>query len=115
MKRGSSPAISKPSSGISSGVLVSPKPLASEPDAVAIENLLSSYWQNFHPIYPIIHRGTFDLDKDRMLSRAMAAIGSQYLNTKPAIVDGRQIHEMHEACRKEIDLVNMHSWSKHVI
>jgi hypothetical protein len=30
-------------------------------------------------------------------------------------VDGRQIHEIHEACRKEIDLVNIPPWSEHLI
>jgi hypothetical protein len=103
----STPAVSKPSSRIKPEVFISPISLISQPDTAGIENLLSSYWENFHPIYPIVHRGTFDPDKDRTLCLAMAAIGSQYLHTKSANVDGRQIHEIHEACRKEIDLVNI--------
>jgi len=75
-------------------------------DAIEMENALSSYWQNFHPIYPIIHRGTFDPAKDRTLSLAMTAIGLQYLLAKSGNGDGRRIHEIHEACREEIDQVN---------
>jgi hypothetical protein len=73
-------------------------------DTPKIEHLLLSYWENFHPIYPIIHRATFDPNNDTTLCRAMAAIGLQYLHAKSADADGTQIHE---ACRKEIDLVNV--------
>jgi hypothetical protein len=116
------PAASKPSSKIQEGLaFISPTPprlqldiaelkhlLPIPPtlrlDTSIIELLLSSYWENFHPIYPIVHRATFDPNKDTTLCRAMAAIGSQYLHTKPADTDGTQIHE---ACLKEIDLVNI--------
>jgi hypothetical protein len=37
-----------------------------------------SYWASFDPLYPIIHRGTFNASENRLLAFAMAAIGTQY-------------------------------------
>jgi hypothetical protein len=114
-------AVSKPSSKIDQGLeFISPTPptlqlgitelehlLPSLPtlrlDTTKIELLLLSYWENFHPIYPIVHRALFDLDKDTTLCHTMAAIDSQYLHTKSADTDGTKIHE---ACLKETDPVN---------
>ena len=102
----STPAVFKPSSEIKPETFMPPISLISQPDAAGIENLLSSYWQNFHPIYPIVHRATFDPDKDSTLLLAMTSIGSQYLYPKFTNMD-IQIHEIHEECREKIDLVNI--------
>lgn len=63
---------------------------------------LSSYWQYFHPLFPIIHRPTFDRTDDNLLKIAMAAIGTQYYDSAEARTKGS---ELNEACRKGIDLV----------
>jgi Fungal specific transcription factor domain len=72
---------------------------------------LSSYWQYFHPLFPIIHRPTFDRTEDNLLRIAMAAIGTQYHDSVEARTKGS---EFNEACRKGIDLVSsplMHACS----
>ena len=65
---------------------------------------LSSYWQYFHPLFPIIHRPTFDRTEDNLLNIAMAAIGTQYHDSPEARTQGS---EFNEACRKGIELVSM--------
>jgi hypothetical protein len=64
---------------------------------------LSSYWQSFHQLFPIIHHPTFDPIEDSLLTSAMAAIGTQYHDTLEARATGS---ELNEACRKGIDLVS---------
>ena len=64
---------------------------------------LSSYWQSFHKLFPIIHQATFDPIVDSLLTSAMAAIGTQYHDTFEARTKGS---ELNEACRKGIDLVS---------
>jgi Fungal specific transcription factor domain len=70
-----------------------------------IDVYLSSYWQCFHPLFPIIHRPTFEHVEDDLLRTAMAAIGTQYHNTPEARAKGS---ELNEACKKGIDLVSPH-------
>jgi len=67
-----------------------------------VETYLSSYWQNFHRLFPIIHRPTFDRTEDNLLKTAMAAIGTQYHDSPEARAKGA---ELNEACRRRIDLV----------
>jgi hypothetical protein len=74
------------------------------PPGSALDAYMSSYWQYFDPLWPIIHRATFDPTKDSLLSSAMAAIGTQYHSTQDARSWG---YELNEACKKEIELVRM--------
>jgi hypothetical protein len=64
---------------------------------------VSSYWQYFHPHFPIIHRPTCNYIEDSLLTYAMAAIGTQYQNSPEARTKGI---ELNETCRKNIDLVS---------
>jgi hypothetical protein len=68
-----------------------------------LDTYLSSYWKYFHPLFPIIHRPTFDRTEDNLLKIAMAAIGTQYHDSYEARVKGS---ELNEACRKGIELVS---------
>lgn len=65
---------------------------------------LSSYWKFFHPLFPIIHRPTFEHAEDDLLRIAIAAIGTQYHDTPEARTKGS---ELNEACKKGIDLVSL--------
>ena len=67
-----------------------------------LDTYVSSYWQNFHQLFPIIHRPTFDRIEDNLLKSAMAAIGTQYHDSPEARAKGS---ELNEACRRGIDLV----------
>jgi hypothetical protein len=61
--------------------------LASVPDYVEV------YWQKFHQLYPIVHRATFESAAEDVLRYAMAAVASQYLDTKEDRLRGSQLHE----------------------
>jgi hypothetical protein len=67
-----------------------------------LDGYICSYWQFFDNLFPIIHRGTFDLTEDSLLSSAMAAMGTQYHDTPEARQKGV---ELNEYCRKSIGLV----------
>jgi hypothetical protein len=64
---------------------------------------LETYWQSFHQMYPVVHRGTFDSTADNLLTSAMAAIGTQYYDTVDARKRGM---ELNEYCKKSIDHVS---------
>jgi len=68
-----------------------------------LDRYISSYWNSFDQLYPIIHRPTFDSTEDTLLRSAMAAIGTQYHDS----IEARQRGiELNEYCRKSIDLVS---------
>ena len=69
-----------------------------------LDAYISSYWQYFNPLWPIIHRATFDPTEDNLLSSAMAAIGTQYHSTPDVRSKGS---ELNETCRKGIELVRI--------
>ncbi|KAH8685999.1 hypothetical protein BGZ60DRAFT_511139 [Tricladium varicosporioides] len=71
-----------------------------------LETYLDSYFEHFHPLFPIIHRPTFDPTDGSLLSTAVAAIGTQYHNTVEARQKGS---ELNESCRKNIAMCT--SWS----
>jgi hypothetical protein len=62
---------------------------------------ISSYWEYFDELFPIIHRASYD-PEERLLTAAMAAIGTQFHYTPEARKRGS---ELNEACKKGIDLV----------
>ena len=44
------------------------------------EKSLKSYWEVFHPVFPILHRPTFEsMQPTRLLKAAMMTIGSYHL------------------------------------
>lgn len=68
-----------------------------------LDGYISSYWQSFDNLFPIIHRGTFDPTEDSLLSSAMAAMGTQYHDSPEARQRGV---ELNEYCRKSISMVS---------
>ncbi|KAH6674073.1 hypothetical protein B0J14DRAFT_653390 [Halenospora varia] len=71
-----------------------------------LETYLDSYFEHFHPLFPIIHRPTFNPADGSLLSTAVAAIGTQYHDTVEARQKGS---ELNESCRKNIAMCT--SWS----
>jgi hypothetical protein len=69
-----------------------------------LNDYLTSYWQHFHSIYPIVHRPTFHPTEDnQILTYALAAIGTQYHNNPEARKTGSELNEL---CRRAIDIVS---------
>ncbi|KAB5571872.1 hypothetical protein GE09DRAFT_1054095 [Coniochaeta sp. 2T2.1] len=59
----------------------------------AVPNYIEVYWQFFHKLYPIVHRPSFESAGEDVLRCAMAAIATQYLDTKEDRLRGNQLHE----------------------
>ncbi|KAI5462680.1 fungal-specific transcription factor domain-containing protein [Mariannaea sp. PMI_226] len=64
----------------------------------AIPSYLEVYWQKVHPLYPIVHRATFDsVTEDTaevydLLRCAMAAVAAQYIPDKTHRMRGAELH-----------------------
>jgi hypothetical protein len=60
-----------------------------------IPSYLEVYWERFHPLYPILHRATFDepTEQHDILRCAMAAVATQFFQDKEARVNGNKLHE----------------------
>lgn len=69
-----------------------------------LDGYITSYWQSFDSFISIVHRGTFDPAEDRLLSSAMAAIGTQYHDSPEARQRGI---ELNDYCRKSIGMVSL--------
>lgn len=70
-----------------------------------LDTYLTSYWQRFHPSFPIVHRPTLNPTEDNhLITYAMAAIGTQYHNIPEARTLG---FELNEHCRRSIDIVSL--------
>jgi hypothetical protein len=69
-----------------------PVPLAREVRA-AIPTYIETYWLRFQHLYPIVHRRSFDATADDVLQCAMAAVATQYLDSKEDRTRGNQLHE----------------------
>jgi hypothetical protein len=69
-----------------------------------LDDYIATYWQTFHTVCPIIHRGTFDPMENILLSSAVAAMGTQYHNTAAARQKGA---ELNDYCRRTIDRVSL--------
>lgn len=67
-----------------------------------LECYILKYWERFDPILPIVHPHSFDPMEDHLLTSAMAAIGTQYVDTTEARQKGV---ELNEYCKRSIDLV----------
>jgi hypothetical protein len=93
----------EPQSLVSLGNLTMSSSASYQTQLAQLEPYISSYWQSFDNLFPIIHRGTFDPTEDSLLSSAMAAMGTQYHDSPEARQRGI---ELNEYCRKSIGLVN---------
>jgi len=67
-----------------------------------LDAYISSYWKFFDQLYPIVHRN-FIQNPSKLLTLALAAIGTQYYNDIEARKDGIAYNA---ECRKMIDLVS---------
>lgn len=55
---------------------------------------LAAYWRFVHPLYPVVHRPSFDLQSPSPLLRAsMIALGAQALNGSSDKTTARHVHE----------------------
>ena len=59
----------------------------------AVPGYVEVYWQKFHKLYPIVHRPTFEAAGEDVLRYAMAAVATQYLDTREDRLRGNQLHE----------------------
>ena len=77
----------------------------------AVPNYIEVYWQIFHKLYPIVHRPTFESSGEEVLRCAMAAVATQYLDTKEDRLRGNQLHEhaWQELKRVSDDVHSVHS------
>lgn len=70
----------------------------------AVPVYLEVYWNKVHPMYPIIHRLTFEKalenmsDATHILQCAMAAVATQFLGHEDHRINGSQLH-FHAACK----------------
>jgi hypothetical protein len=78
-------------------------PTIPDHQAQALDLYINSYWLDFHPLFPIIHRPTHNTVEGSLLTTAIAAIGTQYHHTPEARIRGT---EMNEFCRRGIDQVS---------
>ena len=81
-------------------------PAIAERQANTLDMYINSYWLDFHPLFPIIHRATHDIVEGSILTAAMIAIGTQYHHTPEARMRGTN---MNEFCRREIDQVSLNA------
>lgn len=63
------------------------------PVLAAVPGYVEVYWQKFHELYPIVHRASFESAGEDVLRCAMAAVATQYLDTKEDRLRGNQLHE----------------------
>ncbi|TQV93934.1 hypothetical protein V2A60_003912 [Cordyceps javanica] len=74
-------------------------------DAVPV--YLEVYWNKVHPMYPIIHRSTFEKSLDStsdvmdILQCVMAAVATQFLGHEDHRINGSQLH-FHAACKLKV-------------
>lgn len=59
----------------------------------AIPAYIDVYWQRFHTLYPVVHRHSFETAGEEILRCAMAAIATQFLDSKEDRIRGSQLHE----------------------
>jgi hypothetical protein len=77
------------------GCAASAVPISPLPRTVrnAIPNYINVYWNRFHIIYPVVHRASFEAAPQAVLSYAMAAVATQFLDSKEDRLRGNLLHE----------------------
>ena len=77
-----------------------------EPAVSEGERLLSAYWTCIHPLFPIIHKPSFQLQATSPLLRAaMWALGAQALQTHEHVSKSRVIHEQCMKVLKKVGII----------
>ncbi|KAK1750827.1 putative transcription factor TDA9 [Echria macrotheca] len=71
------------------------------PVRAAIPGYLEVYWERVDPVFPVVHRQSFEAEPEDVLRCAMAAVATQFLSNKDDRIRGNQLHEYawHEAKR----------------
>lgn len=59
----------------------------------AIPGYIKVYWRRFHRSWPIVHRRSFEVAGEDALRCAVAAVATQYLDSKQDRINGNQLHE----------------------
>lgn len=82
----------------------------------AVPVYLEVYWNKVHPMYPIIHRFTFEKalenpsDATDILQCAMAAVATQFLGHEDHRINGSQLH-FHATCKLKTVSIKVHIYS----
>jgi hypothetical protein len=63
------------------------------PIRAAIPRYLDVYWAQIDPVLPLVHRQSFEAAPEDVLRCAMAAVATQYLNSREDRNRGNQLHE----------------------
>ena len=63
------------------------------PMRAAIPGYLHTYWDKVDPLFPVVHRQSFEAAPEDVLRCAMAAVATQFLNGKDDRTRGNQLHE----------------------
>ncbi|KAI1081124.1 hypothetical protein F5B20DRAFT_579503 [Whalleya microplaca] len=64
-----------------------------QPVRNAIPKYLDVYWKRFDTLYPLVHRKSFETAASEVLRCAMAAVGTQFLQSKEDRIQGNYLHE----------------------
>lgn len=89
--------------GIGGMAVVSPLPRSVRN---AFPSYLKVYWQRFHPLHPFVHRRSGEGEGKEFLTCAMAAMGTQFLNSKEDRIRGNQLHEYAWQGAKRVSIPN---------
>ena len=58
------------------------------------QNYVQAYWKHFHPLFPILHRQTYQQHRlSPLLTAAVMAVGAQYTHKPFAKTDSRILHQ----------------------
>jgi hypothetical protein len=69
---------------------------------------LAAYWSWIHPLFPIVHKPSFDLEHSSpLLKAAMLALGAHMLRNSTDMGNARIIHER---CTKVLKKRNINNW-----
>ncbi|KAK4229429.1 hypothetical protein QBC38DRAFT_109534 [Podospora fimiseda] len=69
-----------------------PIPLPS-PTSDAIPRYLEMYWSRVHPTMPVVHRKSYEAQPEGVLTCAMAAVATQFLDDKEDRTRGNHLHD----------------------
>lgn len=74
------------------------------------ERYLKTYWISVHPLFPVVHRPTFDFNATSpLLTSAMLALGAHMLRSPDDIESARVIHEKAQKVLKSRTAKNWHT------
>ncbi|KAK3402134.1 hypothetical protein B0T20DRAFT_451013 [Sordaria brevicollis] len=59
----------------------------------AVPRYLEVYWERVHPLFPVVHRASFEEAPEEVLRYAMAAVATQFLENDEDRVKGNEMHD----------------------